>query len=190
MPALTQWPALAVMLLILGAATPAIADAASDAADCNQADDPDRRIRGCSNLIQSDNLAGAALADAYGKRGDAFAETHDHSRAVADYDEAIRLGADRAGGSEGDRRGAARDLADAYYKRGSFYVWRQGDFDRGIADLDKALELDPDHVMAYRTRGWAHQRNGDYDRANADYDAAIRRYVDDCPAGLKSFHPS
>jgi tetratricopeptide (TPR) repeat protein len=188
----TWWLLLTAMLLMVGMATPAAAGNADGSAACDPTAAPELRIRGCSDLIRSGDVVGNALADAYITRGDAYAETSDHAGAIADYDAAIGLGEERAArvGADGDDRDARRDLANAYYKRGSFHVWRNADFARGIADLDQAIRLDPDLVDAYKARGWAYQASGDYDRANIDYEEAVQRYVDDCPLSMKALHPS
>ncbi|MEL6556446.1 MAG: tetratricopeptide repeat protein, partial [Cyanobacteria bacterium J06621_11] len=49
----------------------------------------------------------------------------------------------------------------------------QGDYDRAIADYDKAIEINPDYVSAYFSRGIAWSKQEDYGRAIADYDKAI-----------------
>ena len=51
---------------------------------------------------------------------------------------------------------------------------KKGDYDRAIADYNKALELDPKDATAYNNRGFTYDNKGDYDKAIADYDAAIR----------------
>ncbi len=48
------------------------------------------------------------------------------------------------------------------------------DYDRAIADYDKAIELDPANALAYNNRGRAYADKGDHDRAIADYDKAIQ----------------
>lgn len=178
-------PVLALVLMTLGAAMPA---AAGDTDACDPTVAADQRIRGCNALIQSGDLGGNDLADAYIARGDAYAEISEHARALADFDEAIRLGEEQV--KANDDGEARRALANAYYKRGGFHVWRKADFSRGIADLDQAIRLDPDLIAAYKARGWAHQASGDYERANVDYEEASRRYVEDCPLSMKALHPS
>jgi tetratricopeptide (TPR) repeat protein len=176
------------ILLIFGAAIPAAADGG---AACDPKVAPELRIRGCNDLIRSGGLADNDLAEAYITRGGAYAETSDHARALADFDEAVRLGEERATIESGsDDPDARRDLANAYHERGSFHVWRQADFDRGIADLDKAITLDPDLTAAYSARGWAYQASGDFERGNIDYEEAIRRNVDACPLSTPALHPS
>jgi tetratricopeptide (TPR) repeat protein len=48
-----------------------------------------------------------------------------------------------------------------------------GEHDQAIADLNKAIELDPAHYKAYKNRGKAYAAQEDWDRALADYDQAI-----------------
>ena len=50
----------------------------------------------------------------------------------------------------------------------------KGDYDRAIADFDRAIQLKPDDAVAYANRGWAYDDKGDYDRAIADFDRAIQ----------------
>ena len=50
----------------------------------------------------------------------------------------------------------------------------RGEYDRAIADFDKAIRLDPNNAEFYYKRGTAFINKGDYDRAIADYDQAIR----------------
>ena len=45
--------------------------------------------------------------------------------------------------------------------------------DRGIADFNEAIRLDPSLAEPYNNRGVAYQDKGDYDRAVADYTEAI-----------------
>jgi tetratricopeptide (TPR) repeat protein len=60
----------------------------------------------------------------------------------------------------------------AYDNRGVEYT-HKGEYDRAIADFDKALELNPSGVMAYDNRGAAYYSKGEYDRAIADFDKAL-----------------
>jgi tetratricopeptide (TPR) repeat protein len=76
---------------------------------------------------------------------------------------------------------AEDDKASAYNWRGYAYN-RKGDYDRAIADIDQAIQLDPKCANAYSNRGNAYNGKGDYDRAIADYDQAIP--LDPKPAKL------
>jgi tetratricopeptide (TPR) repeat protein len=110
-------------------------------------------------------VVGVALAAAYNHRGWiynirglAYDSKGEHDRAIADYDEAIRL----------DPKNA-----DSYVNRGLAYD-RKGEHDRAIADYDEAIRLDPKDAPTYYNRGLAYDRKGEHDRAIADYDEAIR----------------
>jgi lipoprotein NlpI len=82
----------------------------------------------------------------------------DHDRAIADYNEAIRV---------------KPDYADAFNNRGVTYD-HKGDHDRAIADYTEAIRIKPDYAAAFNNRGLAYYSKGDYDSAIADYAAAIR----------------
>ncbi|MER8950892.1 tetratricopeptide repeat protein [Mesorhizobium sp. M0959] len=60
----------------------------------------------------------------------------------------------------------------AYFKRGVAWA-RQNDYDRAIADFDKAISLDPEDASAYYYRGITWALKSDADRAIADFDQAI-----------------
>lgn len=60
----------------------------------------------------------------------------------------------------------------AYIGRAAAYRVK-GDFDRALADLDKALRLSPKSAPALLERGSINRDRGDFDRAIADYSAAI-----------------
>jgi tetratricopeptide (TPR) repeat protein len=98
--------------------------------------------------------AGTSIAE----RGLAFAEKGEYDRAIADFDEAIRLDPNDAH--------SFRYRGIAYYDK--------ADYDRAIADFDEAIRLDPKDTKAYANRGFAYHVKGQHDRAIADIDEAIR----------------
>jgi len=63
--------------------------------------------------------------------------------------------------------------AIAYSNRG-FAYYNKGQYDRAIANYDKAIKLDPKFAIAYNNRGIAYGQKGDDDRAFADFDTAIK----------------
>ena len=152
----------------------------------------DQRISGCSSLIQSGRVSGQNLAVVYHSRGLAYYDKGDDDRAIADYNEAIRLDPNFAyayssrglaydhkgdlGRADPDYNQAIRldpKFAQAYFNRGNAY-YQKGDDDRAIADYNEAIRLDSKHAYAYNNRGTAYDRQGDDDRAIADYNEAIR----------------
>ncbi|WP_431556305.1 caspase family protein [Methyloceanibacter sp.] len=140
----------------------------------------------------------------YWSRGQLFSSyIGDQDRAIADYDEALRLEpkpdpsgyrVNRAGifldrgiarGRRGDTDGEMADYNEAirlgpganyatlYANRG--VLWRTlGDYDRALADLDKAVKRDPKNAHSYATRATIWQFKGNLDRALADADQAIK----------------
>jgi tetratricopeptide (TPR) repeat protein len=82
--------------------------------------------------------------------------------ALADFNEAIRLDP---------------NLAVAYMNRGAVYL-SKGDYDKGIEDSTKALDLKlsrtEDQATAYSNRGAAYAAKGDHAKALADAEEAIK----------------
>src|SRR5207248_4459910 len=63
-------------------------------------------------------------------------------------------------------------LARIFGKRGMAYCSRS-DYQRAIADFDRALALDPTYAWAYVLRGMAFSAGEEYQRAIADFDRAL-----------------
>ncbi len=93
----------------------------------------------------------------FDNRGLSYQENGDHDRAIADFDEAIRL----------------RPQASFLTNRGDSYNAKR-DYDRAISDYDRAIKLNPGFVRAYNNRGAAWRGKGDNGRAIADYEQALR----------------
>ena len=70
-----------------------------------------------------------------------------------------------------------RDYMDAHYQRG-FAQRSKGEYDKAISDFDRALELDPGNVQAYRFRSFAKSTVEDYDGAIEDFGLTIALYPD------------
>jgi lipoprotein NlpI len=136
----------------------------------------------------------AALALLAWRRGNGFYNRGDKDRALADYNEAVRLGPNSEqfhamrGDVFYDAGDYARAIADyddairlnpgysaAYNQRGRAYH-ESGDEARALQDYDKTLELDPNSASAHFNRGIAILANGEEARAIADFDAAIRLF--------------
>jgi tetratricopeptide (TPR) repeat protein len=118
---------------------------------------PGRVIAACTRLINSRGDDANARAMVYLSRGNMFRRRHEYDRALADYNESLRL---------------RPDYAPAYTSRGN--AWRgKGERDRAIADHSDAIRLAPDYAEAYNNRGnvWADMK--EWERAIADYDRAI-----------------
>ena len=146
---------LSTLLLALLLADPLFAD---DATICVKGTG-DERISACTRIIALARRAGRSIPLAYYNRANAYYDDKgDYDRAIADYDQVIRL----------DPKHAL-----AYSYRGSAYR-HKGEYDRAIADFDQAIKLDPKSVYAYNNRGNVYYLKGEHDRAIADYDQTIR----------------
>lgn len=78
-------------------------------------------------------------------------------------------------------RGGRDPGFDVYCNRGHAYL-NNGDYESAIADLTKALQLNPECIEAYYNRGVAYNENGDFESAIADYTQAIRLDPEDSEA--------
>lgn len=113
--------------------------------------------RDLSRSIESGELSGERLAEAYVDRGTARLLASDVPAALADYDAAIA---------------AAPHYVPAYVWRGQ--AWdANADRRRASADFDYALTLDPKAWQAYGARGLMLARTGAVDRAMPDLGRAI-----------------
>jgi tetratricopeptide (TPR) repeat protein len=138
------------------ATVPASADDRDTCGDWLQGEDS---VAACTRLIQRNPKD----ADAYFKRGMYYSvgdagTGHDYDRAIADFDQAIRLNPARV---------------EYYAARGDAYS-NKGDDDHAIADYGQVLKLKPDDAVTYAKRGDIYGDRMDYDRAIADYDEAIK----------------
>jgi tetratricopeptide (TPR) repeat protein len=59
------------------------------------------------------------------------------------------------------------------YNNRALAFYKRGQFDKAIADYDKAIELNPADEGLYNNRGMAHAYGKRYDRAIADFETAI-----------------
>jgi len=136
---------------------PTAAAPANDITTCANASG-DAAIAACGRAIASRRLKGIDLAQLYYNRGVEYAAKGECKRAIADYNEAIRL----------DPK-----YVSAYNNRGDCYV-RQGSNLRALEDYAKATELDPSDSRAYKNRAEAYENLGQIDRALEAYSEAVR----------------
>ena len=150
----------ALVVLFLAAWTPAAqADFSQEIGMCEfGGNHPDIRIIACTRNINSGRFTGQNLAIAFTNRGLAYKRKGLWNKAIADYDEAIRL---------------KPDLAETFINRGTAYYYK-GQFDRAIRDYGEAIRLKPDLAQAFSNRGNVYRKKGQFDRAIEDYDEAIR----------------
>jgi lipoprotein NlpI len=143
------WSALSAAMMLLNY---------SAAADCDTPHDPEAAIIDCTQSINSGKWKGRDQAANYTYRGNGYRDKNDLDRAIADFNEAIRL----------DPK-----LAMAFLGRGLAFS-DKGDNDRAIADFNEVIRLDPKFARAFTIRGIVFRDKGDLDRAIADFSEAIR----------------
>jgi len=61
----------------------------------------------------------------------------------------------------------------AYVNRAAAHIALK-DYDRALADTNKALQLDGNHTTAFVNRAYLYERLGERDRAIADYRRALQ----------------
>ena len=101
----------------------------------------------------------ADYAEAYFDRGRAHYQLGKSEDALADFTAAIRL-----------QTGSA---TFSYTWRGFVYDDLKN-YDRALADYDKAIRLDPRDGEPYYVRGVTYDHQGDSPRAKADYRKAVK----------------
>ena len=94
----------------------------------------------------------------YKERGLASYRSGDFHRAIAEFDQVIRLNANDA---------------EAYNIRGNA-LDETGASERALADYDEAIRVDPNNPTVFRDRAILWRRKGELDKALADLDRAIR----------------
>ena len=82
---------LALILALSAPTPPSLAASQADRDDCNQSRDPDRRIAGCTRVLQDGGESAASRATAYNNRGLAYQAKGDSERASRDFNEANAL---------------------------------------------------------------------------------------------------
>jgi len=71
-----------------------------------------------------------------------------------------------------ERAPLPQETAEVYFNRGVDSS-RKGDFREAVSDFNKAIDVNPEFVVAYLNRGFSYSRMGDFDKAIADYTKAI-----------------
>jgi tetratricopeptide (TPR) repeat protein len=156
----------------------------------NQYVAPDQRLRICDAVISAGGIPPHNLAVAFETRGKVYLDKSDYDRAIADFDQAIKLDPefveflnDRGLGfyKMGQYDRAIADFDQALKLRRSFITLSnrglayqaKGEYERAIQDYDDAITIVPSYADALNNRGDAYRSKGELDRAIADYDRAI-----------------
>src|SRR5262249_38482920 len=107
-----------VLVGILMSAAPALSATQQDIDNCNQGTDLDRRVEGCTRLIEDRNEDRDNRVVGFNNRALVYLERGDLRRAIRDLTSALRLDS---------------TSAETLLNRGMVYA-RRGDFVRAIAD--------------------------------------------------------
>ena len=157
------------IFVVAGSATAA---SRGDYADCEQTTDLDRRIAGCTQVIQDRSATAKIRSTAHFFRGEAyFYNKDDTALGIQDFSEAIRLNPEHAA---------------AHYARGDAYKIRayeslfntktlQFYVDLSLRDFSEAIRLRRDAPPLYFiNRSNVYLLKREYERAISDLDAAIK----------------
>jgi tetratricopeptide (TPR) repeat protein len=118
----------------------------------------DLRISACTAVIEARRETKRDLAIAFNNRGNAYADRKHYGRAIADYDEAIRLNPKYAT--------AFDDRCEAHAKLGQL--------PEALADCNASMHFDPNDEDTLKNRGFTYLRLGQLDNAITDYSAVLK----------------
>jgi tetratricopeptide (TPR) repeat protein len=135
-----------------------IGEPAPDDSDICYKDSGEAAISNCSRVITSGRYLGRKLAGLYSNRGLELQKTGQFDRALADYNEAIRL--DPKYDSAINRRCYLRSII--------------GQLQLALADCNVALRLSPENAASLETRGITFLKLGYLEQSIADFNAALR----------------
>jgi tetratricopeptide (TPR) repeat protein len=143
-----------VLVVAVGPSAPARADVTDDCFS----EDLERRITGCTALIERGDQGGDVGSHAYAMRALAFSIKGQYETAIRDYDVAIAL---------------KPDFAVALNNR-AWAHFRWGKVAAALPDVEKALQLNPASPHSFDTRAHIRQALGDPEGALSDYESGMR----------------
>ena len=111
-------------------------------------------------------IKGAEKYEVWFNTGDAYFKTNNADSAIYFYQGAIRL---------------KPDLGAAYYKIGLSYARYKNDYVNGFANLNKAIELEPNNHGYYEDLGVAHGMSGNVEMAIKTFEKGISIKADHAP---------
>jgi len=150
---------LCILQLILGTSAFAQNDSSAASRDC-QSSDADRRLRGCTEVINARGFGSQSiLADALDGRCWAYNDKEQFTLAIADCKASIRL--------------RPRNFY-AYNNLGTAYVG-VGNYKDGLSAFDTAIELKPDFYWSRFNRAKARVVVGRKEDAIKDYEYLLNR---------------
>jgi tetratricopeptide (TPR) repeat protein len=123
----TRFGAIWLAIVAIFLAVPCYALDQHDVKSCDQSVDWDRKIAGCTKLLTEPRLPPVTLSSVYAARGTGWASKNDFVRAIADFDEALRID--------------PKNLV-ALSNRGAAWLLK-GETAKAITDLDAVINLNP-----------------------------------------------
>ena len=157
MQSMFRFPLLKPLALVVTLLAGLAVARAEVALDCLMSEDWNRRIGGCTTIIENPSSTPAERTQAYAMRALALSLKGQYEQAIGDYDAAIRLVPDFAV--------ALNNRAWAYFK------WGRGP--KGLADVEKSLRINPLSEHTWDTRAHIRQVMGNHAGAFADYEQAV-----------------
>ena len=142
-----------VLVLIFAFGLPLCGQPLDDVERCATVSELEQRLHDCSQAIASGQISNADLAATFYNRGSAYYSAGNYEKAVADYDQAIRLDP---------------SFSLGFYARGAANNARSN-YSQAIRDYDEAIRLDPVFAFAYEGRGYARFLLGQFSAAEADF---------------------
>jgi tetratricopeptide (TPR) repeat protein len=146
----------AMLALVVALATTSARSQDASQLDCYGRDN-DRRIEGCTALIEGGGMSPSQLASIYAMRALAYSLKGEYATAIRDYDIAIQMQPNFAV--------ALNNRAWAYF--------RWGKADIGLPDVEESLRLEPTAAYTLDTRAHIRQVKGDPKGALHDYTQAM-----------------
>jgi tetratricopeptide (TPR) repeat protein len=143
-------------LALIGAIATSVAADDANSIHCFGKDN-ERRIEGCTALIEHGGVPQAQLADVYAMRALAYSLKGDYPTAIRDYDVAIEMRSNFAV--------ALNNRAWAYFRWGKPQV--------ALPDVEESLRLEPAAAYSLDTRAHIRQVMGDPKGALNDYTKAM-----------------
>ena len=154
--------ALIAAMLCVGSAAEAAPAELQACYDANNQRDWDQAITLCGRAAQSGNLSDVDAARAFNDQGMAYSAKGDQDRAIASFDQAIKL---------------RPDYSEAFYDRALAFESKDA-YAQAIADYSKAIELYPEDATAYYNRGSDRILLGQFAEAMFDFDQAAQLNAD------------
>jgi len=122
-----------------------------------------REIRGLIEIDTKKIQENPDNDELYVSRAGSYGMLKENDKAIADYNEAIRINPKNA---------------DAYALRGGLYNTMEKR-DKGIIDLNEAIRIDPNCQRAYSLRGCYYHDKKEFDKSIADLEKALELNSDD-----------